>query len=269
MQDRIGLPLLPKAAMGKGRDRTRNMFANISNPFQYLWYKVMGAKGPFTFRAAHGIALEVPRRLLSTFKEMFFRAPYAEGLPKGIDLGPEPLVIDIGGNVGYFSFWILSKYPKATVHAFEPFPPNLRLFERYRSAHPQFKLHLHPKAVAGEAGEFELHYNAEDEFSTSAALADNQEGSVVTVESITLPDFIASQGIERIDWLKVDCEGAEYGIFRNLPSEILARTRIVTLENHDSEQPGETQGDLVRILESHGFHVFTNGYSPLVWAWRE
>ena len=74
--------------------------------------------------------------------------------------------------------------------------------------------------------------------------------------------------IERIDWLKVDCEGAEYGIFRELPAEILKNTRVITLENHDSDLPGETQEDLVKRLKSHGFLVKTNGYSPLIWAWR-
>lgn len=255
--------------MAKGFNRTLNMLKNISNPMQYLFYKLRGSKGSFTFKAKNGIELIVPRRLLSPFKEMFFRVPYTEGLPPDLKLRSEPLVIDIGANVGYFSFWLLSKYPKATVHAFEPFPPNYDLLRIYRQQHVQLNLNIHPWAVAGEPGVLNLHYNADDKYSTSAALSDNNEGSQIEVEVITLPDFLEHNKITQIDWLKVDCEGAEYGIFRNLPAEVLAQTRIVTLENHHSDQPGETQEDLVKILQGHGFKTKINGYSPLIWAWRE
>ena len=254
--------------MATGWGRTRNMIGNIQNPLGYWWYKLRGSKGPFTFSVRNGIKLEVPRRLLSTFKEMFFRMPYFEGLPKHIVMGPSPLVIDIGANVGYFSMLMLSKYPDAQVHAFEPYPPNLKLLRHYAAQHPQLKLDIHPYAVAGQAGTMEFHYNADDEFSTSAALVQNGEGSSMQVAVRTMPDFLNERQITAIDWLKVDCEGAEYSIFRELPSEILQQTKIVTIENHDSEQPGETQQDLVESLKSQGFQVHTNGYSPLIWAWR-
>lgn len=254
--------------MAKGLGRSLNMFSNISNSFSYLRYKWAGSKGDFVFKIPNGITLRVPRRLLSTFKEMFFRAPYHEGLPKNILQLDAPLIIDIGANVGYFSFLMLSKYPKATIHAFEPFPPNFRLLKEYQTLHPNLKLHLHQVAVAGESGELQFHYNANDEFSTSAAISDNQEGSSTKVQALTLPDFLKENKIDKIDWLKVDCEGAEYGIFQNLPDEVFQQTRIITLENHDSDKPGETQADLVKILEKHGFTVKTNGYSPLIWAWR-
>lgn len=254
--------------MAKALNRTLNMLKNISNPIQYLVYKIRGAKGPFTFKAPNNIELAVPRRMVSAFKEMFFRVPYTEGLPSNLKLGPNPLVIDIGANVGYFSFWLFSKYPKAIIHAFEPFPPNIKLLTSYIEKHPQFNFNLHRKAVAGKPGTFDLHYNADDEFSTSAALSDNKEGSQIQIEAITLPDFLQKEKINQIDWLKVDCEGAEYGIFRELSAEILAQTQIVTLENHHSDLPGETQADLVKTLEGHGFKVKTNGYSPLIWAWR-
>lgn len=254
--------------MAKGWRRTLNMFSNISNPFGYLLYKMRGSKGDFVFRAANGIRLSVPQRMISPFKEMFFRVPYSEGLPSGLALGPKPVVIDIGANVGFFSFWMLSKHPGATVHAFEPFPPNFSQLKAYKEQHPQFDLHLHPFAVGGETGQFSLHYDASDSFSTSAALNDNQEGSELNVQVVRLQDFLKAQGIGRIDWLKVDCEGAEYGIFKSLSKEDLANVRIVTLEHHDSAVSGENQAGLVSILQSHGFKTYTNGYSPLIWAWR-
>ena len=255
--------------MKKNFNRTRNMFANISNPWAYLAYKLGSKKKGFQFKAPGGIRLEVPKRLMPTFKEMFFRVPYQEEMPKHAIKGPAPLVIDIGANVGYFSFYVFSKFPKATIHAFEPFPPNGNLLKQYREQHPKLDLHVHQKAVSGEPGTLTLGYDPSDEFSTSASsLITDQEGTI-SVECITLPEFIRQNGIKQIDWLKVDCEGAEYEIFKHGADEFLPLVKAVTLETHDSDNPGENQEALEKLLAKHGFQVRTNGISPLIWAWRE
>lgn len=244
------------------------MFANISNPWAYLGYKLGSKKEGFQFKAPGGITLDVPKRLMPTFKEMFFRVPYMEEMPAHAIQGPAPLVIDIGANVGYFSFYVLSKFPKATIHAFEPFPPNANLLTHYREQHPQLNLNIHQQAVSGVPGELTLGYDPKDEFSTSASHIITDQAGTISVECITLPDFIREHKIKQIDWLKVDCEGAEYDIFKQGADDFLPIVKAVTLETHDSENPGEDQESLKALLAQHGFQVRTNGISPLIWAWR-
>lgn len=254
--------------MLKGLTRTTNMFRNISNPWAYLAYKIKGIKGDFTFKAPHGIQMNVPKRLVPTFKEMFFRAPYLEGMPKGFIKTQTPVVVDIGANAGYLSFFVLSKFPKAQIHAFEPFPPNFSLLKSYQEQHAEFGLHIYQKAVAGTAGQMTFQYKAGDEFSTSASLTDNGEGATMTVETVTLPAFAQAKELSQIDWLKVDCEGAEYDIFRHLDASFLKRVQAITLETHDSQQQGENLEALAQQLSDNGFQVKTNAVSPLIWAWR-
>ncbi|MEM7038787.1 MAG: FkbM family methyltransferase, partial [Bacteroidota bacterium] len=227
-----------------------------------------GKKGAFTFQMPHEIAIEVPRRLLSTYKEMVFRAPYLEGMPSRFLQTANPVVLDIGANAGYFSFFVLSKFPKAQIHAFEPFPPNFKLLESYQKAHSQFGLHLHPVAVAGQPGQLTFNFNPDDDFSTSASLQANGESATMEVQAITLPDFVAKHGISQIDWLKVDCEGAEYDIFRHLNADFLANVRAITVETHDSPNPGEDKASLNQFLQSQGFNTHTNAVAPLIWAWK-
>lgn len=256
--------------MNKKITRARNIFANVSNSWGYLSYKLGSKKKGFQFKVPGGIVLDVPKRLMPTFKEMFFRAPYLEGMPQNVVKGSKPLIIDIGANVGYFSFFVLSKFPQATLHSFEPFPPNAKLLKKYRKQHPQLDLNIHEKAVSGKPGQISLGYDGNDEFSTSASQMEIAgQGETIDVECITLPDFIAQHKITRIDWLKVDCEGAEYDIFRQGADEFLPIVQAVTLETHDSEVPGEDLESLKELLVKHGFQVRSNTISPLIWAWRE
>lgn len=245
-----------------------NMFGNISNSFEYLRYKIGGSKGDFTFLAPGDIRLAVPRRMLSTFKEMFFRSPYTEGLPKGLLTKENPIVIDIGANVGFFSFYVLSKHPKAKVFAFEPFPPNFELLQHYAAQHAQFDFHPIQMAVASQTGVLSFRYDASDPYSTSAGVDRDEYKELMEVPATTLTQFVEDNQIKQIDWLKIDCEGAEYQIFESLPDEVLNLVQILTVETHDSDVKGRDNASLAKHIASKGFKVKTNQISPLIWAWR-
>jgi FkbM family methyltransferase len=69
------------------------------------------------------------------------------------------------------------------------------------------------------------------------------------VKTIEIKQLIESLGLEKIDLLKMDCEGCEYGVFRTISRENLAIVREIVVEFHDGPQ------DLVQILETNGFEV--------------
>ena len=51
-------------------------------------------------------------------------------------------------------------------------------------------------------------------FSDEEEVSINWLDSIETVKGFTLPRFVEEYGIERIDFLKTDCEGGEYTIFK-------------------------------------------------------
>jgi hypothetical protein len=61
-------------------------------------------------------------------------------------------------------------------------------------------------------------------------------------------------GLRTVNLLKVDCEGAEYEIFRKLAPEHWSRIERIAMEFHDL-RPGDRHEELVEILKQHGFHV--------------
>lgn len=69
------------------------------------------------------------------------------------------------------------------------------------------------------------------------------------VEAIRLKDVIDTFNEEQIDLLKLDCEGCEYAILRDLDKESFKKIRNLSMEFHNGLQ------DLQEILENNEFAV--------------
>ena len=130
-------------------------------------------------------------------------------------------MLDIGANVGYFSLYFLSKYPKSHVYAFEPIPQNFRLLEKHQQMNSSKSLTVINKAVCGKSGEISLNYNADDSFTTSASIfGASSEPNEIKVPCISLADIMTSLHLDRIDVIKMDCEGAEYEILYSCSKQV-------------------------------------------------
>jgi hypothetical protein len=53
----------------------------------------------------------------------------------------------------------------------------------------------------------------------------------------------------------MDVEGAEYDILINCPADTLMNVRRIVMEYHEFDGDKRNHRDLVKLLESHGFHV--------------
>lgn len=85
------------------------------------------------------------------------------------------------------------------------------------------------------------------------------------VNAVTLEEIINREKIERIDFLKIDVEGAEYEILFNTSGSIFDRIRLIALELHAIKQRNEN--DLKIFLEKNGFVAIIA--PPYIYAKRE
>jgi hypothetical protein len=149
--------------------RILNTLRNIENWPSYYANKLFAKGKGFTFATPVG-AIEVPPRLMHTFKEIYFDSSYLSHLPTHITKRKNPVVIDIGANVGYFSLFALGKLDHPKVYSYEPIPANFIQMEKYANQLATGSWVLENKAIAGKPGVLELHYDATDSFTTSATL---------------------------------------------------------------------------------------------------
>ena len=77
----------------------------------------------------------------------------------------------------------------------------------------------------------------------------------VRVRTVSLPTFMREAGITAIDLLKLDIEGAEVAVLKNLPGECLERIKQITVEFHDFEftEHGKELPIIDELLKEKGF----------------
>jgi hypothetical protein len=73
------------------------------------------------------------------------------------------------------------------------------------------------------------------------------------VRVVGLEGFLKERGNPHVDLLKLDCEGAEYGILFSLSEETYENISNIAMETHDTEEYKTL--DMVEFLRSKGYEV--------------
>ena len=89
-------------------------------------------------------------------------------------------------------------------------------------------------AVGAKDGKVTFNINTESSINSSM-FASNKNSQTITCESINLNTYIKTNNIEKIDYLKIDCEGAEYELFQTITNTNLKRIHRVVIETHSEE----------------------------------
>lgn len=249
--------------------RYLNLIRNISNWWTYLADKLGGLHtDPLFFKTRSGVKIEVPRRLLQTFKEIFFDECYMRGLENRVL--SSPIILDVGANAGYFSLFAASRFPNARILSFEPIPVNYRMLEQNKNLNPQCDINTFPIAVAGRLGEIKLSFDPNDSFTTSATIYKNNDSrnQELTVSCISIDDIFEEHGIEKCDLLKMDCEGAEYDIIYNCPDTIFPRIDQIAMEVHTGSEPTWNIESMAAFLQGKGYSTRQMPVS-ILFAWHK
>lgn len=243
------------------------MIRHVRNWPSYLARKTFNPGTEFTFRTKKGL-INVPSRLMHTFKESFFESKYFYFVPRKIVEMKNPVIVDVGANVGYFSLFAINTLRSPRVYSYEPIRRNFSLMERYADELGDCNWHIENKAISGEIGQLDLHFDETDAFTTSASLFGHRGGSgLECVECETLERVMERFGLDTIDILKLDCEGAEYEILYRAPAAVLKKIRSITMETHRGIDPKQNRAALRLYLAENGFETRIDR-GDFLWAWR-
>ncbi len=191
---------------------------------------------------------------IALFREVFVAEPYTRGgfyRPAAGDM-----VLDLGGNIGFFAMYLQWCARGIRIHSFEPAGGTFERFSRnVRENGLDDLITVHRCAVSDQNGTVTLKHA---DLSTHRSLFDSQWAAESkgagqeTVECVTLDRATASCGGGPIDLLKVDIEGAEIEALEGAGSESLGRVRRIAVEYHDVHRPG-CRERVTRVLASQGF----------------
>ena len=163
-------------------------------------------------------------------------------------------VIDIGGNLGLFSYYALCKGAKQ-VYCFEPSP---QCYDCISNNFNFTNLVTENLAVGSNNGEVTFYVNNESSINSSIfAIGENSKS--ITCKSININDYIKTNNINKIDYFKIDCEGAEYEIIESLDEHYLTNNiNKICLEYHLNKN-GEIHTILNKLKKCNFNIVFEYG----------
>jgi FkbM family methyltransferase len=200
-----------------------------------------------------GTAFDAPAGVnpLRVLTPVFHKHVYT---PRGFELGADDHVVDVGANIGAFAVYAAQR-TRGRVLAIEPHPGNAAVLRRNLAANHCERAQVAECAVADAAGVLPLFLGKSGTtHQLSPVGRDTADGDSIEVRVATLPQVLAEHGFDRVDFLKLDCEGAEGSILPALPAPLLAGIRTIALEFHDELSP-VAHGELAKLLEQKGYRV--------------
>jgi len=162
-------------------------------------------------------------------------------------------VVDLGANVGLVSLYYHRLFREARFVCVEPNTSNISLLQRNLGfLGPRFT--LLEGAVSDDSAT--AHFDMSGH-SWEGHLLSPEEGEIIgtPVQCFTVADIMGIAGLDQIDLLKIDIEGAERRVFRAAKKEWLKKVGIIIIELH----PGYSFADFEADVIPFGFRVCPAG----------
>jgi FkbM family methyltransferase len=148
-------------------------------------------------------------------------------------LKADPVVLDVGANVGDYSRLVRELSPAARIIAFEPHPISFgKLSETCR----EIRAEAHPIGLGDRPAQLDIFDYAENDGSQHASLyrtvieqIHSKPATRTLVAIETLDEVVGKIGIDQIELLKVDTEGHELAVFKGA-ERLLAAQRIAVIQ---------------------------------------
>lgn len=172
-----------------------------------------------------------------------WRAIFIEQIYRFRAAVPSPVIIDAGANIGLASIAFLQQYPGARIVALEPDPQICRLLTVNLQAHGAESVQI-LNCAAWDADESLLF--AQDQADAGRVGLCGQ----VRVQGLRFRTLLEQQ--KRVDFLKMDIEGAEVRVLLDCESA-LDRVEHLFVEYHSSVGQAQQLSQLLGVLQRSGF----------------
>lgn len=171
--------------------------------------------------------------------------------PKNFAIKKNDVIIDIGAHIGFFTIYAAKHASKGFVYSFEPSSKSFNLLQKNIKLNKLDNVIIENVGVLKKSGSATLYVDEENSIGNS--IFGNKANKKEIVTTVSLHDIFKKFQIERVDLLKMDCEGAEYEIILSLSQDILKKIVRISSEIHKVEN--YKVEDLSKYLTENNFEV--------------
>ena len=200
------------------------------------------------------------RKSFSILKDIFYNREYADYFP----FYKDAVIVDIGGHFGFFSIFASKNSGRnSNIISIEPSRNNyIQLKKNILSCHINNMTQLNI-GIGEESGFIKLYAGntANHSICRNNPLLLDDNSNFEEVEVKTLEHLILEHNLNKVDFLKMDCEGAEYTIIQNTPSYIFDRITTISMEFHDLKNENFTTELILNQLIENGFKIVKFNFS--------
>jgi FkbM family methyltransferase len=182
-----------------------------------------------------------PSELVYGLKEIFIEKIYKQ------EITPAPYIIDCGANIGLSVIYMKQKYPEAEIVAFEPDDINFNLIKKNIDSFGYKNIELRKQAVWNS--DTVIHFAGKG--STDSKISEGGAENTVEVQAFRLKNMLN----RRVDFLKIDIEGAEYTVLKDIIDE-LDVVQNLFLEYHGLFNQNAELSEMLAMLTKKGFSYY-------------
>ena len=200
----------------------------------FLFSKVTGHKPVVKVKVpgiAHPVRLRIGTTDVATYRQVLVSRQYDFDEPDHARF-----IIDAGANIGLSAVFFANRFPEAKIIAIEPEDSNYRMLCENAAPYPGIR----PVRAALWRDNEDLflfdkgHGNHGFQISEDSKDKGSRVGAVL---GLTVDAIMREAGVEKVDLLKIDIEGAEREVFEGC-SDWIRKVGVLMVELHDEIKPG-------------------------------
>ena len=196
------------------------------------------------------ISIRKGSRDINIFKQIFVDREYDVEI-----VGSVRTIIDAGANVGMATLYFADRFPEATIIAVEPETENFKALSSACSSDDR----LIPVKGGLWSKPCHLRIINPDRVSIAFQVDEVDIEGTDTIPAHTVDSLMRDYGIEELDILKIDIEGAEREIFSNDISAWIGKVRIIIIELHDFMITGTAEAVFSKIHQIGHYRLEMRG----------
>ena len=172
---------------------------------------------------------------------------------KNFDIKSSDTVIDIGAHIGLFTLHASQNCKNGNIYSYEPVKENFNVLKENITINNLKNVKIFNLAVSKSNSTIKLFMNNDE--SGHSMFSKSSEN--IIVNSTSLMKIFDENNIKKCNFLKLDCEGAEYEIIKNLPLEYFQKIDKLVIEYHMADSHPEFLIELKEILLRQNFKIET------------
>jgi len=166
----------------------------------------------YQFRNGYNLSYVEQSSADHIFSEIFIGDCY----PLAENNKDKKIIVDIGANIGLFTFYAKIKFPNSKIFSVEANPDNFKILEKNINENKlRDCVRVFNNVCSSFIGKQPFYLSTNPGWSSSYKKRGAENGEMIYLEPLSLSKLFQLNNINRVDVLKIDIEGAEYDILLN------------------------------------------------------